>query len=265
MSCVLSTLVIFIAFIVANGGGGMPIYVRIDGDIQQIDVPAEATVDDVLAVVNTTGVTLQFEGRLLNAGDTLADSGVGAEATIEVVSIRKYDLKNKEGFRGAWKSLNESKDRQHQFRMSLVLKSNTDEMEPLVTVTMYGRMSPFEEHAPWCEKSGCSGSGCFFEKTVEVIMERPDCRVPRGSPPNITNDVGTWFDSISVYTITYTSSNLIHNGIIMTLQGLAAFDIRESAQGDRSESSEFVFVHQFIGSNEALKGYTIEDCWFELD
>ena len=73
----------------------------------------------------------------------MADSGVGAEALIEVVPFLKYNLKNKEGFREAWKGLNESEDREHQFRMTLVLKSNNDEMEPLVTVTMHGSMNSF--------------------------------------------------------------------------------------------------------------------------
>eukprot|EP01065_Artemidia_motanka_P039604 TRINITY_DN4861_c0_g1_i2.p2 TRINITY_DN4861_c0_g1~~TRINITY_DN4861_c0_g1_i2.p2 ORF type:complete len:171 (+),score=23.30 TRINITY_DN4861_c0_g1_i2:72-515(+) len=76
---------------VGKGSGGLPLFVRTEaGDLQPFDVPVDAKVSDLVEQyasahgVHPAALKLLFQGSQLDPSAALADTGVSAEAVIDV-------------------------------------------------------------------------------------------------------------------------------------------------------------------------------------
>ena len=79
----------------AEDGGGLQLYLRIYGhdDLQSIEVPAEATVQNVMDKARIIGHSkLTVAGRELQRDQTLADAGVSSECIVEVTTVSDIEL-----------------------------------------------------------------------------------------------------------------------------------------------------------------------------
>ena len=75
--------------------GGLQLFLRIPGQqgVQGIEVPADATAQDVINVAALPGDSiLTFAERVLQTGEALADAGVSSECIIDVTTIPDIEL-----------------------------------------------------------------------------------------------------------------------------------------------------------------------------
>ena len=137
-------IVSVIAFV--NGNGLFPVFIRTKQGVHQIEVATEATVDDVFCALPQRHpcMALQFGGDTLNGLDTLADLGITAESTIDLVVQNRFDVLNERGFHHLWQILH-SGNTKYQFKLVVDVNSTMDNRT--VTkgrITINGETKSFE-------------------------------------------------------------------------------------------------------------------------